>query len=122
MPLIRQANPLSVPDSHELRFLPEGPMALEDNLCSWVGIQHGKTATTGSLNLYDLSTGVNRSFDLPGRPGFAFACETRDKFIVGCERSLGVFDTASKAWQPLVEGVDSDVENTIINDGIVTFC
>ena len=71
---IRQATPLEFPDSDELRFLPEGPLPLEDGVISWVAIQHGPDATHGSLNILNLKSGENRSFELPGRPGFAFPC------------------------------------------------
>ena len=119
MPAIRQAAPLPIPDSDALRFLPEGPYPLADGEFSWVGIQHGLAATTGSLNLFDFATGANTSFALPGRPGFAFPCDKPHQFVIGCERALGMFDTSSKSWQPFCEGIDSDVDNTIINDGMV---
>lgn len=120
---IRQATPLSVPETDELRFLPEGPCALADGVFSWVGIQHGVTATSGSVNIYDLNSKTNRSFNLPGRPGFAFPCVSDNglptRFVVGCERSLGIFDTSDGVWTPFCEGIDADVENTIINDGMI---
>ncbi len=118
MPDIRQATPLNVPDTDELRYLPEGPYSLAESLISWVGIQHGPDSTVGSLNRYDLDSGENESFELPGRPGFAFPCSTGNKFVVGCERSLGIFDIARRSWAPFCEGIDSDVDNTIINDGM----
>jgi sugar lactone lactonase YvrE len=118
MPDVRQAQPLSIPDSDALRFLPEGPIPLQDGLCSWVGIQHGADATTGSLNLLDLSTMENHSHELPGRPGFAFPCQSPEQFVVGCERSLGFFNVKTGVWDPFCEGIDADVTNTIINDGI----
>jgi sugar lactone lactonase YvrE len=119
MPKIRQANPLSVPETAALRFLPEGPIPLADSRLSWVGIQHGSQAKTGSLNLLDLHTQQNESFELPGRPGFAFPCDVANTFVIGCERSLGFFNTQSKVWRPFCDGVDADVTNTIINDGMV---
>ncbi len=115
---ICQAKPLSVPDTDALRFLPEGPIPLGDGLVSWVGIQHGSDATTGSLNLLDLRSETNTSFNLPGRPGFAFPTDQDHTFVVGCERSLGLFDVSTGLWHSFCEGVDSAVENTIINDGI----
>lgn len=115
---IRQAQPTSVPDSDALRYLPEGPIPLGDGLISWVGIQHGSDATTGSLNLLDLRTEINQSFNLPGRPGFAFPCDRDHTFVVGCERSLGLFDVSTGLWKTFCEGVDAGVTNTIINDGI----
>ncbi len=119
MPTTRQATTLSVPDNDALRFLPEGPYPIGDGRFSWVGIQHGKTATHGSLNRFDLNSSVNESFDLPGRPGFAFPCETPDRYVVGCERSLGFFDISSGEWSPFCDGIDGDVAGTIINDGMV---
>ncbi|GAA5504932.1 hypothetical protein Rcae01_00371 [Novipirellula caenicola] len=114
---IRQATALSVPATDALRFLPEGPFALQDSQFSWVGIQHGADAKQGSLNLCDLASQTNQSFDLPGRPGFAFPCTTANRFVVGCERSLGFFDTATGKFDVFQEGIDGDVSNTIINDG-----
>lgn len=119
MPTIRQAKPLPVPGSDALRFLPEGPIPLAPSKLSWVGIQHGADAQFGSLNLLDLSSNENQSFDLPGRPGFAFPCDVADTFVVGCERSLGFFNTSSGRWDPICENIDADVTNTIINDGMV---
>jgi sugar lactone lactonase YvrE len=118
MPQTRQAVPLPVPDSDTLRFLPEGPISLGDSLFSWVGIQHGLDATFGSLNIYDIALERNESFDLPGRPGFAIPCQNEGSFVIGCERSLGIFNTADRSWQPFCHGIDEDVDNTIINDGI----
>lgn len=119
MSSIRQATPLNVPDSDALRYLPEGPYPLGPGRFSWVGIQHGAESKTGSLNCYDLSTGINQSYELPGRPGFAFPCQSSVRFVVGCERSLGIFDTSTGQWDPFCEGIDEDVEGTIINDGLV---
>jgi sugar lactone lactonase YvrE len=117
MPRISNAELLYLPTSEELRFLPEGPTALGPGRFSWVAIQHGPTATFGSLNIFDVTTGKNESFDLPGRPGFAKPTTEAGTFIVGCERELGLFRTADGSWQPLVSGVDADVSGTIINDG-----
>jgi sugar lactone lactonase YvrE len=116
---IRQARPLALPDSDALRYLPEGPIPLGEGLISWVGIQHGSDAAHGSLNLLDLRSEHNQSFELPGRPGFAFPCEHEHTFVVGCERSLGLFDVSTGVWQTFCEGIDARVENTIINDGVV---
>ena len=116
---IRQAQPLGFPITDDLRFLPEGPVPLGENRFSWIGIQHGSDSTSGSLNLFDLATKTNRRFDLPGRPGFAFPCQTEGKFIVGLERSLGFYHTGDQSWNVLCEGIDAGVENTIINDGMV---
>lgn len=113
-----EANVLFRPSSDALRFLPEGPYPYSNNQFSWVAIQHGKDSKVGSLNIYDGDTGVSQSFDLPGRPGFAFATNEPGVFVVGCERSLGLFDTSTRAWHPFVDGIDQDRTNTIINDGV----
>jgi sugar lactone lactonase YvrE len=115
---IRIAQPLPVPQTDALRFLPEGPIPLGDSRFSWIAIQHGVNATTGSLNLYNIESDRNESFDLPGRPGFAIPCRDEGLFVIGCERSLGIFDTADQSWNPFCEGIDAGVSGTIINDGL----
>ena len=110
---------LFTPDSDELRYLPEGPYAGSDGSLSWVAIQHGATATTGSLNLLDCESGRNRSFDLPGRPGFAFPTDRPGVYVLGAEHSLVLFDTATGDWNEFVTGIDDSVTGTIINDGMV---
>lgn len=107
------------PESEELRFLPEGPYSLPGGRLSWVGIQHGGDSTVGSVNILDLTSGVNESFELPGRPGFAFPTSKSGVFVCGVERSVGLYDTADGSWSELATDIDSDVENTIINDGVV---
>jgi sugar lactone lactonase YvrE len=117
---VREAQVLLRPESDALRFLPEGPYpTTRSGELSWVGIQHGKDSRVGSINLLNLDTLKNQSFELPGRPGFAFACEDGLSFVVGCERTLGRFTPQTGAWVPFCEGVDADVENTIINDGMI---
>lgn len=122
---IRIAQRLYCPESAALRFLPEGPYpTLRSSEFSWVAIQHGAQATTGSLNLLtiggaDHAETRNQSFELPGRPGFAFACDDGLTFVVGLERSLGRFTPQTGAWEVFCRGVDDDVENTIINDGLI---
>ncbi len=126
---IQNAELLYRPETPELRFLPEGPYPVAGDgwvhaggspTVSWVAIQHGAGATTGSLNLLQLgAVPSNRSYALPGRPGFAFPCNDGKSFIVGVERELGYFTPASGDWQVIVDGIDRDVTNTIINDAVV---
>jgi len=117
---VRVANVLFRPESDALRFLPEGPYpTTRSGELSWVGIQHGKESRIGSVNLLNLTTRKNQSFDLPGRPGFAFACDDGLSFVVGCERSLGRFVPQTGSWDVFCDGVDDDVDNTIINDGMI---
>lgn len=114
---VTDAELLYLPPTEEMRFLPEGPTALGDGRFSWVAIQHGPESRTGSLNVFDLSSRQNESYPLPGRPGFAKPTRSQGVFVVGCEREIGLLNTEDHAWQVLVSGIDSQVSNTIINDG-----
>ncbi|MGV3484424.1 MAG: SMP-30/gluconolactonase/LRE family protein [Planctomycetaceae bacterium] len=117
---IRVADVLFRPETEALRFLPEGPYhTTRSGELSWVAIQHGKTSRLGSINLLNLETQKNQSFELPGRPGFAFACDDELSFVVGCERSIGRFTPQTGVWNPFCEDVDRGVDNTIINDGVI---
>lgn len=107
------------PESEQLRFLPEGPYPNGDDRLSWVGIQHGADAKTGSLNLFDFMSGSNTSIDLPGRPGFAFPTNRDGVFVTGMERQVGLFDTNDSSFKPLGDPVESGVTGTVINDGVV---
>jgi sugar lactone lactonase YvrE len=107
------------PDSPELRFLPEGPYPYgREGQFSWVAIQHSGTSTTGSVNVFDIPTGTNRRFRLPGRPGFAYAAGRPGRFIIGLERYLQTFDNDTGACTPLTAEVDAGVSGTVINDGV----
>ena len=116
---ITETSVLFRPEAAALRFLPEGPYSLCNGCVSWVGIQHGSDSTVGSINILDPSSGVNQSFTLPGRPGFAFPTNREGEFVTGVERSVGFFDTKTDRWAPFVTGVDTDVSNTIINDAVI---
>lgn len=118
VPII-DAEVLFRPDSPELRFLPEGPCSLGSGRFSWVAIQHGAASTVGSINVFDVASGSNQSWLLPGRPGFAFPTDQPGVFVAGVEREVGLFDTTSGRWTPFVEQVDTQVSNTIINDAVV---
>ncbi|MEZ6042267.1 MAG: SMP-30/gluconolactonase/LRE family protein [Planctomycetaceae bacterium] len=107
------------PESEELRFLPEGPYTAGPDLMSWVAIQHGAASSSGSINLLDTRTRQNRSFELPGRPGFAFPTTSAGVFVAGVERELGLFDTSNQSWTAFATEVDRNTTNTIINDGVI---
>ncbi|MBI1310124.1 SMP-30/gluconolactonase/LRE family protein [bacterium] len=107
------------PKTAEQRFLPEGPYPCGDGRLSWVSIQHGTDQTAGSLNLLDLAAGTNRNIPLPGRPGFAFPTNRDGEFVIGLEREVGLFRIEDATWTPLTESLETDVDNTIINDGVV---
>ena len=112
------ADVLMTPDSEELKFLPEGPIDLGAGKFSWVAIQHGAESSIGSLNVYDLNTRTNGCFPLEGRPGFALPTEQPGQFLIGLERRVELFDIRGGKPEVICEGVDADVENTIINDGV----
>ena len=107
------------PEDADHAFLPEGPMQCGDGKFSWVAIQHGADATSGSLNIFDLDSKSNTTYPLPGRPGFALATDQPGTFVVGMERSIGRYDLRSGQWHELHRGIDADVQGTIINDGAV---
>jgi len=107
------------PESDAFRFLPEGPYSCPDGRLSWVAIQHGSDATSGSIHLLDPVTARDESFELQGRPGFAFPTDRQGVFVCGAERSLGLFDTSTGIWTEFASDIDTAVENTVINDGVV---
>jgi sugar lactone lactonase YvrE len=103
-------------DSEELRYLPECPRAIGGSLF-WVSIQYAADEPIGGLNALDLTTGENRHYPLPGRPGF-FA-ETADPgiLVIGLERRLVLFDVARAEIVDTLGHIPED-ERVIINEGI----
>ena len=113
------ATVLFQPPTESQRFLPEGPYRCPDGRLAWVAIQHGTHAQVGSLNLLELSAVANEQFLLPGRPGFAFPTDRSHEFLIGMERSVVLFNTATGASDVILDGVDGGVANTVINDAVV---
>jgi sugar lactone lactonase YvrE len=107
------------PPTESQRYLPEGPYRCPDGQVAWVAIQHGADSLEGSLNLLDLATGENQQFNLPGRPGFAFPTVRLGTYILGIERSLVWFHTDTSVSEVIAEGIDREINDTIINDGVV---
>lgn len=118
MPQQYEAQVLYRPDSDALRFLPEGPYTCAGGKLSWVAIQHGADSVVGSLNIYDFASGENISHPLDGRPGFAFPTDQANVFVVGMERSVRTVNLETGESTLVCGGIDADVENTIINDGV----
>lgn len=83
----------------------------------WVAIQHAADLAQGSLNLLDLETGANRSFPLPGRPGFFAETERPGVVLIGLERRLVLFDLSNGALEETGVSIGDD-ERVIINDGL----
>lgn len=119
MPKSTTCDILFRPASDALKFLPEGPYQIDESRFSWVGIQHGGDSLVGSVNIFDMTAGTNQSFELPGRPGFAFPTSRDGVFVTGVERSIGLFDTSDGTFTTLATDIDCNVSNTIINDGMV---
>jgi sugar lactone lactonase YvrE len=107
------------PESAELRFLPEGPQVVSQDVISWVAIQHDAEATVGTLNLLNVKTGETQEFPLSGRPGFAFPLSESGSFLIGLERHVGVFDSTVDGgdWKTVTDELEQGVSGTIINDG-----
>lgn len=118
-PPITEARVLYRPTDPRLGFLPEGPYPCGPDRISWVSIQYGPAELTGALNVLDLVSRANTTFELDGRPGFAFATTALNTFIVGLERRLGLLELSDGHWTELQSGVDAHVTGTIINDGVV---
>lgn len=57
------------------------------------------------------------SYPLSGRPGFAFSTD-KGNFVVGMERTVGIYDPRTNLFKTLVDGIDSNVTGTVINDGV----
>ena len=86
-------------------------------LLGWVAIQHAADSREGSINVLHLASGGNRSFPLPGRPGF-FAETTRPGLVlVGLERRLAYCDLLTGGVEETGITVTSD-ERVIINEGL----
>ena len=116
---IHEAEVLYRSEEEKLRYLPEGPCACGLDQVSWVAIQHGPDARIGSLNVLDTRLRTNKAFNLPGRPGFAFPTRLPTTWLIGLERQLGLYNLQEDSWRVLVDGIDDDVEDTIVNDGLV---
>ena len=114
--------PFYEPESEELRFLPEGPRVLQnfgdpEPLLGWVAIQYGAGKLSGSFNLLNLETRANRTFELPGRPGFFAETSRSGIVVVGMERRLVLLDLKTGHVEETGIEVTAD-ERIIINDGI----
>ena len=116
------SRPFFDPQTEALRFLPEGPRVLQNfggdhPLLGWIAIQHGADIPRGSLNVLDLETRDNKTFDLPGSPGF-FAETTREGLVVvGIDRRLVLLNLKTGDVSETGIHVTED-ERVLINDGI----
>ena len=115
--------PFFEPNTEALRFLPEGPRVLQnfsqggDPLLGWVAIQHTADVLRGSLNVLNLTTRTNQTFNLPGSPGF-FAESTREGVvIVGLDRRFVLLDLTNGEVSETGITVTEDTR-LLINDGI----
>ncbi len=115
------ARPLYSPASEELRYLPEGPHVLRNFAgpasLGWVAIQHGADIPSGSMNVLDLESGRNRSYPLPGRPGFCAETTEPGVLLIGLERRLVFFNLVTGELEETGAALPED-ERVIINDGL----
>ena len=114
--------PFYEPESEELKFLPEGPRVLQnfgdaEPLLGWVAIQYGVDKLHGSLNLLNLETRANQTFELPGRPGFFAETSHSGTVVVGIERRFVLLNLATGRVEETGIDVTGD-ERVAINDGI----
>ena len=114
--------PFFEPQTEALKFLPEGPRVLQNfgggkPLLGWVAIQHTADAPLGSLNILNLETRTNQTFNLPGSPGF-FAESTQEGLVVvGLDRRLILLNLFN--GEVSETGIDATKdERVLINDGI----
>ena len=117
------AEPFFEPHSETLRFLPEGPRVFQNYpggaaTLGWVAIQHAVDNERGSINLLDLASRQNRSFALPGRPGFFVETRRPGVLLVGLERRLIYFDLLTGQVEESGVEVPGADERVIINDGL----
>lgn len=99
------------------RYLPEGPRVLPGGGFVWVAIQTEADAKTGYLLSMSPPLEV-QEHPVPGRPGFVFPTDTAGVVLVGCEKTVGLFDLSADQWVPLAT-IPDDNPRTIINDGEV---
>jgi len=122
MALRFDAKPYFEPTSEGLRFLPEGPRLLRNHpgggaKLGLVAIQHGEDLHEGSINVLELASGQNRSFPLPGRPGFFAETTQPGQLLIGLERKLVLFNPLTGDLEET--GIQAtDDERVIINDGL----
>lgn len=94
-------------------FLPEGPREWPEGV-AWVNIQAGGECEFGHLHTRSWA-GVLRRFTLPARPGFWLPTSRPGVVLAGCDKVVGLFDTAADEWTPLAAIPDTH-PRTIIND------
>ena len=103
----------------EYAWLPEGPRALAPGRLAWITIQCGAESRRGALHVLTTGRGENRTWDLPGRPGFVFATDRDGVFLLGMDRSVGLYDTQARRFTALVDGLDAHTTGTIVNDAVL---
>jgi sugar lactone lactonase YvrE len=113
------------PASEELRHLPEGPRVLNNSgigtspmLLGWVAIVHKPGGPEGSFNILDCETLENRTFVLPGRPGFFAETKTPGVVVLGVDRRLVLLNHQTGEVTETGLEIPFDDERVIINDGM----
>jgi sugar lactone lactonase YvrE len=109
------ATVLFTPPGEADRHLPEGPRAVGDRLV-WVNIQAGPDAEAGAVHTLSWADRRHTAYRMPARPGFVFPTSRPGVVLAGCDKVVGLFDTATDDWTPLAAISDTN-PRTIINDG-----
>jgi sugar lactone lactonase YvrE len=97
-------------------YLPEGPREWDDGVL-WVNIQAGADCEFGHVH-HRTWAGEHRRWPLPARPGFVRATSRPGVLLAGCDKVVGLFNTATSDWTPLAAIPDTH-PRTIINDAEV---
>jgi sugar lactone lactonase YvrE len=86
-------------------------------MLGWVAIQHAADVHAGSINILDLTTLENRSFAVPGRPGFFVETTRPSVVLVGLERRLAYLNLLTGVVEEAGIQATAD-QRVIINDGL----
>jgi sugar lactone lactonase YvrE len=117
-----EARPWYRPPTEDLRYLPECPRLLRnfpstEATLGWVAIQHGPGRLDGSFNLLNLTSRVNTTFPLNGRPGFFVETTSPGVVLIGMDRQFILMDTRTGETTKTEMTATWD-KRVIINDGI----
>ena len=105
-----------------LKYLPEGIQFVDKQTLCWVNIQNGYQEKHGSICQLNLETKEFSSVEISGRPGFVFPTTEKNKFLIGAESSIHLFDFAKNQWISEVFQITDRHPEAIINDACIFEC
>ena len=106
-------------DAVRLKHLPEGIQFVDNRTLCWVNIQNGYQEKHGSICQLNLKTKEFSSLDIPSRPGFVFSTSEKNKFLIGAESSVRLFDYAKNQWISDIFNITDRHPEAIINDACI---